>query len=367
MALSRIVSGRHTAAMRGAGAAAILNAACVDPDTRPVVAGRWVEVESDPEIEICGGQLELYDQFVDQAPAVFGMALPDDFAVRLHAFTEESRDETPAAGTDHGGRATNSGTEAWVFYGLVDLHELGHAVAIQTLGRSLVSLDEGLAEGLSANRWSPIVGSPTIPLGDLLPREREALRNTGVSEAGKFVRYVVDGYGPGAFRELFHDLAGKTDAVEIRTTTEAVLGDPFAEIATDYETNGRCAYQVPFCSDLFPPQPLPLEIDGPIDCEGTTTLGYRGPDPEHWLPYQVLAFSIEQPTALQYAVRGGTFHLRRCGDCDEQQDIAPATAGPDETESNEGSAFEFPAGRYFVIVEPADPDQEVHFRMYAPP
>ena len=284
MALSRIVSGLHTAAMRGAGAAAILSAACVDPDTRPVVSGRWVEVESDPEIEICGGQLDLYDRFAEQAPTIFDMPLPAEFTVRLHAFTEESRDETPAAGTDHGGMAANSGTEAWIFYGLVDLHELGHAVAIQTRGRSLVSLDEGLAEGFSANRWSPIVGSPTIPLGDLLPRDRDALGSTGVSEAGKFVRYVVDGYGPGAFRALFHELADQTDAAEIRTTTEAVLGDSFADVAADYDTNGRCAYQVPFCSDLFPPQALPLEIDGPIDCEANTTLGYRGPDAERWLP-----------------------------------------------------------------------------------
>lgn len=367
MAVGSVSRARRGSVVRRAGSLALLATACADPDARRVVAGRWVEVETDPEIEICGGQVELYDRFIESAPDVLGGTLPSDFSARLHAFTEDSRPETPAAGTSLGGLVSTSGTDAWVFFGLVDLHELGHTLAVQTIGRSLLVLNEGIAEGLSPNRRTTTVGFPLIPLDELLPQGRGELeQGGGFIEAGKFVRYVIDGYGAETFVELFDALVDKKDAAEIHATTEAVLGAPLPDVAADYATNGRCTFQVPFCGPYLPPQELPLALHGIVDCEASDTLGYVGPDPGRWLPYRAFAFAIDQPSALRFTVSGGTFHLRRCGDCTEQFRIGSVSAGPGETVDDGGSAFEFPAGRYFVLLEPADPEQTVEFEMDAP-
>ena len=340
--------------------------ACAPPDEeRTVVAGQYVEVELDVDLDICAGQLGMYDEFVVRAASLVGRDVPEDFIAPVHAWTERSRDQAPeiVQGSEGGIDGVAVGGEAFILDQDADLHELGHVIYGEVLGDTIRSLQEGVAEVPAGAPGQAHVAQPSTPLGEFLFEELPEFDATDYFHAAMFVRYVVDTYGVATYRELHRSLTEMADEPDRRARFGEIIGASVEEVDAEFAADTRCAYQIPWCGDFFSAQALPIDIDERLDCAAPETLGYRGPEPERYSPYRVIRFDLESSAGLSMVGSAVRWGLRRCGECSEQLQGGFVIAEEGEVVDATAPSFEFPPGRYYVIAEAIDPDVPVQLRI----
>ncbi len=348
-----------------------VGACSADDVGRIVVGGERVEEELDPDVQICGGQLDLYDDFLRRAPTLVGLEVPDDFQARLHSWSPTSREDLPGQGFMPGGNGAVIEGEAYILEQRGDLHELAHLVFTDLLGRTLTSLREGIAEVAAPETSRQAhVGTPQTPLAQYLFERIPEFGATDYFDAGMFVRFVIDTYGAETFRELYQSMGQSQDEADGRARFEAVLGASIEDVDAEFRSQTRCTYQIPWCTDFLPePSPLPLIVNDVLDCGASDTFGYigPGPDPDGYSPYKVFPVVLEEGQKLSIVGSGVSYGIRRCGDCSEQIRGGMTTAEVGEVVDHTLPFYPWAGGRYYVVVEAVDPDVPVDLRIEALP
>jgi hypothetical protein len=273
----------------------------------------YVDLYLHDGIEICEGQLDAYDRFVERIFPFYSGEPAAGFRVDVHVLAEP----------DCPGQSCVKDDAVWLGNDFAQYHEIVHIMQGRLDGRSMASLEEGTAEALG----------PALPLSysvsnldDLEPDFLFATSGADVDypHGAVFTRFAIERWGVERFRELFRALreidgAGEDD---YRREFEATFGEALDDVWPLFVSEPRCAYGFPFC-DQSQPIELPFELDG-IDCTEPGTLGYDAsvldlsPIEVPYRPATILRLDNAEPRILTFELEYVSVYLGGCGDCSLQ-------------------------------------------------
>jgi hypothetical protein len=345
---------------------------CADGDSPPTpdARGHYLDVHLDEGIEICAGEVAAYDDFLRGAFGLWGEQVPEDFRVSVYA----KRDSGCSIGTSCAPEGeVRLGTQASAY------HELGHAVHQALDGRSVTSLEEGVATALGPLQPFVLQRSTLADASvDFLFATDRMDADSGLGAV--LTRYLIEQYGVDSFRGFFRALGGAAppSATEIEQQFEIAFGEPLDDVWGVVTSEDRCGYDLWYC-EPWAPQALPVEIDG-IDCDAPTTRGFEALDyvrpSAPYRPQALVHVEVDEPRTL--VVTGGdiahaVFQFARCGEC--MPPPAPTPVYEDLADCQEQVcnpvAFEYAVepGRYVFIFEqfPNEPAVRVSITDGPPP
>lgn len=289
--------------------------ACSEPERPPDAESQHVELYLDDGAEVCAGQLDAYDRFIERAFRVWTGEPPGDFTAAVHVVHE-----APCGF----GRSCAANGHAWLVQQSGDFHELAHLVVEAADGWSNVALSEGAAEALGprGQYFQHVEGGP-----DVLARSRQSFGGADYMTMAVATRFFVEQYGIDAFRGYYRNLGelGEPAQGEVEQEYELAFGEPLEPAWSVLQDEQRCTYELWYC-DEESIQPLPVEIDG-LDCDDPQVAGYVAPNfdplvPEPTLapfaPQRVVQFEVEDDQRLQFHVEHMSVDLIRCGTCAER-------------------------------------------------
>lgn len=201
-----------------------------DPEELPVVArGRYLEIASNRDEPVCGGTAAHMDGILEAAFAVLGETPPDDRFLRYEWRVPQDADPFLGAVTQgtRGGRIQVLSNR-----GLIEEHELVHAVTAYAWPGTNAFLSEGLAVLLDAKRdmrsaypWPSSTNLDMIlayPLGSLPSEDYEL--------AWFLVSQIVREHGFDGLRDLWHAVPAGASASEVRDAYARTFGASFDEL-----------------------------------------------------------------------------------------------------------------------------------------
>lgn len=295
-------------------ALAILLPACQPDAPIPDERSTYVDLYLNDGIEVCEGQLEAYDRFVERSFPFYAGEPATGFRIDVHVLADPDCRE--------GGSCARDGA-VWLKDDYAQYHELVHGIQMHVDGRSMPSLEEGTAEALGPG--APISYS-ALDLEGLDPGFLFAASYDDVDypRSGAFTRFAIERWGTERFRELFRALGQIDDAGEddYRREFEAAFGEALDDVWPVFLSAPRCAYNLAHC-DQPEPIELPFELDG-IDCRDPETLGYDGSAldlPPTQVPYQparILRLTSTGPRTVTFELEHILVYLGGCGDCSAQ-------------------------------------------------
>jgi hypothetical protein len=295
-------------------ALSLLLPACQPDAPAPDEQSTYVDLYLHDGIEICEGQLDAYDRFVERIFSFYTGEPAAGFRVDVHALAEP---DCPQKGSCVKGDAVWNGQD----YG--QYHEIVHIMQGRVDGRSMRSLEEGTAEALG----------PMAPLSysarDLEGLEPDFLFATSQADldyarGAVFTRFAIERWGIERFRELYRAL-GEIDGAgegDYRREFEATFGEALDDVWPIFTSEPRCAYNLAFC-DLAQPIELPFELHG-IDCSEPGTLGYDAsaldlpPIEVPYRPATILRLESAEPRTVTFELEYVLIYLGGCGDCSVQ-------------------------------------------------
>ena len=118
----------------------VLAVACGEDEREPDEVSEHVELYLDDDVQVCAGQLDAYDRFIERAFDVWAGGLPEDFVARVHV-----TQEVPCTISDTCATPGN----AWLQQQVGQFHELSHVIVGNRDGWSNPALTEGAAEALA--------------------------------------------------------------------------------------------------------------------------------------------------------------------------------------------------------------------------
>lgn len=195
-------------------ASTLLLVAC--SERQPDATSEFVDLYLHPGIEVCGGQLASYDRFIDQMFARWtGSEAPADFHCAVSAQVDGHCGDLSCAS-----QAMN---HAWLQSDFGQYHEVGHLVHFWLDGRSILALNEGVAQSVGTNGLSERAAAFAKSTPDFLWQPK--IDGTDYSLAGEFVRYLIDHHGIDPFRGFFRAMihAPHTEA-SLRTEFKNAFG-----------------------------------------------------------------------------------------------------------------------------------------------
>ncbi|WP_106391297.1 hypothetical protein [Enhygromyxa salina] len=149
-------------------------------------------------------------------------------------------------------------------------HELVHAVALPTWGRSDTLFEEGLAMGLD-RVIGEYEGINSIYNLDLLGTTKPSdVAGSGQHGGAHFSRWLIDRFGPDDLRQMFERLTGSSTKAEVFAAVEEVYGLPFEELEAEYYATAPLAYPLPgLCEGLVhvPWEDGRWEFEASSDCD----------------------------------------------------------------------------------------------------
>ena len=294
---------------------AFMAGACMLHEPTPDDESEFVDLYLEDGIEICGGQLDAYDRFVERIYEFYTGAGPGDFRVAVHAAADPDCDE---------GRSCALNGTVWLRQDFAQYHEITHIMQGQVDGGSIPSLKEGTAESLGP--MAPISYGVDW-LADVEPDFLFASTGADVDypRAAAFTRFVIDRWGIDSYRTFFRAMGelDTADEDDYRREFEAVFGQPLDDAWPVFLSEPRCAYDFPFCEQRNPIE-LPFELNG-VDCSEAETLGYDATAldlPSNQVPYlpaTILHLDNAAPRTVTLELEYVTIYLGGCGDCASQE------------------------------------------------
>ncbi|WP_143140238.1 hypothetical protein [Nannocystis exedens] len=197
------------------------------------------------EREPCAGSMSHLEAHVERIFEFLGVAVPGDFRVPVYV-----EDDVPCGfyacylpatrsvhvpDLDRGSRRPTG----------VIRHELAHAVIDRAWGRSVPFLTEGLAEAMARSTAWPVLPEPTLAIGDMLDATGLAL---DYQAAARFVRFLIDTRGLAAFEQFFRSTQERSQTA-IRASIEAVYGEDFDSLESEFLAGPACQYQLDLCDE----------------------------------------------------------------------------------------------------------------------
>ena len=239
--------------------------ACHDADA-PDFQTMYFDVDLEPGIEPCGGQLAAYDRYFARIFPLWAGHPPDDVRARIHVVREPH-----CEGID---QSCSDGREAWLVGDFGEYHEIAHVMHMIVDGWSTKWLMEGVAEAfgpgdavrreggraLHGRTGSPIRGYPFY--GDY-------------GLAGAWTRYLLGEYDSSKFRQYFVAMDAFADPSpdDFRREFSAAFGASLDDDWDEFVGEARCPFDTWFCADLYPVD-IPYELAG-ATCEDDDWLGFE--------------------------------------------------------------------------------------------
>lgn len=332
-----------------------LAAACAAADAPSEHSGDRVTLLTYDGIEPCAGQVAFYDMFLDRALRLWTSEPPPaDFHVELHVMGEDRYIGSNLCPEDSTGCAFLEDATAWTSRQRPGPHELAHLVTGVTDGGTAVALSEGIAEALGRSAQYQLNAWPMRHPDEFLFDDYEEIEPIEYVDAAMYVRYLIDLYGLDAFREYYRSVDRSSTPDEIIAAYEAIFGSAYSDDADEFETEPRCAFQIPYCDDELVPSSLPIVVEL-VDnsCEDEPWLGFRAPvGTGIYSPYQLHVLDVSATRQITISADDAVVAIGRCGlTCDEQSIVHmfSSNAAPEHTHVLE-------PGRYFVLVSPFTKD-----------
>lgn len=288
---------------------------CGDGKRPPDEESDFVDLYLEDGIEICGGQLDAYDRFLERIFEFYAGDDPGDIRIPMHVL------EDPGC---PGGQSCAEGGVVWLSQNFAQYHELVHVMQGSVDGESIPSLEEGTAEGLG----------PLIPiayeaeyLADLDPDFLFASQAGDVDypHAGAFTRFLIDRQGIDVFRQFFRSMGkiDEFDELKYRSEFDAAFGEDLDDAWTIFRSEPRCSYDFWYCDQRTLIE-LPFELNG-IDCDAPEVIGYDGsaldlpPTKVPYMPTKIVHLDNDQPRTITVELEYASIYLGGCGDCSQQQ------------------------------------------------
>lgn len=299
-------------------AVSFLLPACQSDAPVPDEQSAYVDLYLHDGIEVCAGQLDAYDRFVDRIFSFYTGEPAAGFRVDVHVLEEPPHCPRNASCINH--------DAVWLRTDPAQYHELVHIMQARVDGRSMISLFEGMAETLAP--LDPF----SFSASDLEGLEPDFLFATSYADypfenyrhGAAFTRFMIERWGIERFRELYRAL-GEIDAAEAddyRREFEATFGEALDDVWPVFVSEPRCTYNLSFC-ELSQPIELPFELDG-IDCSEPGTLGYDAssldllPIQVPYLPAKILRLDSAEPRTVTFEIEYVLMYTGECGDCSVQ-------------------------------------------------
>jgi len=223
---------------------------------------------------ICGGTLGRIDRHIE---AVANILDVEPEPIEIYWYDHSPNSGLPAAYFDYAAIVTDHRSL---------LHELGHAVANPTIGRSDRMFVEGVAKAYQeGNRLLRHSQVPTESIGK------------GEKGSGHFSRWLLEAHGPDAFKALFDTPTPST--AEILERMESAYGMTFDELEAEFFATAPAWYpEIGTCDGLdryaWPEGSDRFRYEGVADCAAPNAFGFTGDEDE---PY-FMAFVLEVPPEL---------------------------------------------------------------------
>lgn len=324
-------------------------AACMPPEANePHARGAFVDVYLDEGLELCGGQLDSYDDFLLRIFESYAGTQPGDFRASVHAV--RSVENTPCGDylscADHG--------IAWITQDLGQYHELVHLMQGYLDGRSIPSLEEGTAEafGPLAELAYAVEQLGTFDAEFLFAEELTA---TQYGRAAVFSRFLLERAGSARYRDFFRAMkdARETGEEVFREEFLDAFDEDFGTVWGEFVAAPRCAYDYWFCGQPAPVRELPLEVSG-VDCEDPDTLGFSDPRAEKtrgaFRAEKVIRFNLGQDGPVTFELAHSDAYLGRCGTCTNQVPVTLLASFDTPGMPPLPFDVDLPAGEYVLIL-----------------
>lgn len=292
--------------------------ACGEAKVEREVSGEWVDVVLPADVEICGGTLRGYDRFVESVTDRWGVEL-SGWRGRVEIVSPGGRPRLSlGCSTEAAGCALPSSREAWIRETSSGEHELVHLITD-------VDSPPFFSEGLATYWGSRPFSQWTIP-PELVEPLLEAHTSTGLLEvwhlgynaAGGFTGRLVEDHGVERYRSFYEDLPRGASVDEIAVAFEDVFGEPLQPQLDKLSTEPMCNQPIWACEHASSTV-LPIVQDGPLDCDGPEVQGFDSDVLELHAPKQVLQFTLEEETDVEFSMKNVDVVMMKCGECSEPE------------------------------------------------
>lgn len=253
----------------------------LEPELGELVArGEHVEVWASEGLEVCGGNVEHMDRFVERFREVVGPRPEAEALHRYHVLDEEDWEILEElGGCPRGSAGCTAGRRTVYARGVPYVHELVHA---EIYGRHDSYLEEGIAE---------LFGSPKLGSSPGQASVEEGIDVRGVyldyehyPRAAHFARFLVDRHGIDGFLRVRDRTTAESDYDAVDRAFEAALGVSLDAELDRYETYPDgcldAGYRMPLVECALPAWPW---IDGEYElaldlaCDSPDAMGpFRG-------------------------------------------------------------------------------------------
>lgn len=238
-------------------AASVVVIGCA-PDLDPkigefVARGEHVEVWASEGIEVCGGNVELMDRFVERFREEVGPRPEAEALHRYHVLDEDGWEELVELGgcPEDAGGCTVERRTVYARVGIPSLHELVHA---EIYGEHDSFLEEGIAELYGCPKLGGMPGERSVEEG--LDVRGAYIPHGDYARAAHFARFLVDGHGIDGFLRVRDSTSTESDYDAVDRAFESALGVTLGEELERYAgASDRCldaGYRIPLLECELP-------------------------------------------------------------------------------------------------------------------
>lgn len=332
-----------------------LLSACAPAEEQPRTwFGERIVLESRVGVEVCGGEVDFLDRYLEKVHEVWTGAPPaDDFFVELD-LREESEGE-------RGGSARTGQDFAWVSRQSAVFHELAHLTVGWEDGRSAPFFTEGAAEMLGPAHRGELFVPQTLEPELFLYAPGDEFVAGYYPPSAQLLRHWEREFGMEAVRSAYRSAPLDANRQEMDATFEAAFGPSYEASIEAFVDAEKCPLQAWECDPgVVGAAALPIEVSSNGGCSHTDLLGYRKAGSEAWSPTWFGLVEFEPDEIVRIELEENVIVVLET--CSVDCKVAIGSGFPSSSESSpaviEGP---WPAGRYFVTAHPIDPNEPFSF------
>ena len=318
------------------------------------VRSRYVDLFLDADVEVCAGQLDAYDSFIERIfDAWTGHAPDPDFRVHVHATNDAACGQVAEGFTrsncfHHGVVSLSAYYESY--------HELVHAVVNHVDGFTVATISEGTAEAFGTGYPRKL---DSDYLSGLSREELFSAHPNGVEypAGGGFMKFLIDDEGVDQTREYYrrmgkYEFAG-VQVTDFETEFNDVFGRSLPEAWAEFVAEPRCLYQTWYCAEIEAVE-LPFALQS-IECDEPGAQNFDSDAPlgsSHFAPVRIVRVETSAAMTVTMRLQHVNVNLGRCGECAVQLDN---TAWVNGTGDERETPIELEAGTSIFILEALSP------------
>ena len=333
-----------------------LFSACAPAEEEPRAwFGERIVLESRVGVEVCGGEVDFLDRYLEKIYGVWTGSPPaDDFFVELDLRESESEGE-------RGGSARTGQDSAWVSRQYAVFHELAHLAVGWEDGRSAPLFTEGAAEMLGPAYRGNLFGRQAHEPELFLYAPDDEFVAGYYAPSAQLMRHWEREFGMEAVRSAYRSAPLDANREEMDATFEAAFGPSYEASIEAFVDAEKCPLQAWECDPgVVGAAALPIEVSSNGGCSDSDLLGYQKAGSEAWSPTWFGLVEFETDGIVRIELQENVVVTLET--CSVECMVAIGSGYPLNSESSP-AVVEGPwvAGRYFVTARPNDPSKPFSF------